>query len=274
MLPNPIFELFGKGVYMYGVCIAVGLIACIAVFYVYTSKLKTPPKVQDFMFIVAVVAIAVGFLFAKLYQAIYDWIEKGTFDFYNAGMTVMGGLIGGVIAFLAVYFGIGHFYFRGKEEGLHLKHFKDVFIVAPCCITVAHAFGRIGCLMSGCCHGKYLGEEFVFGGIFMHTPDDGAGYFVPTQLYEALFLFALFIVLTILLYKKCQITMHIYLIAYAVWRMFIEFFRADERGAMVLGLAPSQWQSILFALAGIALLIIYHLKGWKYFEKEKTKEQN
>ena len=38
MLPNPIFELFGRGVYMYGICIAVGLLCCIGVFFLYTSK--------------------------------------------------------------------------------------------------------------------------------------------------------------------------------------------------------------------------------------------
>ena len=281
MLPNPIFSLFGNDVYMYGVCIAVGLISCIAVFYLYTKKKGMPTKVQDFIFFVAIAAIAIGFLVAKLYQAFYNYLEDPAvgFDFYGAGMTVMGGLIGGAGAFLLIYFLVGKFYFKGKDEGLHVKYFNEVFRVAPLCILIAHAFGRIGCLMSGCCHGAYLGEEYVFGGIYMYTPDLGIwGYYVPTQLYEALFLFATFGILSVLYFKKdCNITMQLYLIAYGVWRIFIEIFRTDARGAMVLGLAPSQWQSILFIAGGVALLVFYYIKKIPFFlpnkKEEKVKEQ-
>jgi phosphatidylglycerol:prolipoprotein diacylglycerol transferase len=129
-------------------------------------------------------------------------------------------------------------------------------------------------LASGCCHGAYLGDEFVFGGIYMHAPDAGWGYFVPTQLYEALFLFALFGVMTFLYFKKdCNVTMQIYLIAYGVWRIFIEFFRTDDRGAFVLGLAPSQWQSIIFILGGIALLVVFILKKIPFFLQKKEQDE-
>ena len=173
-----------------------------------------------------------------------NWLEDGIWDFYSAGITVMGGLIGGAGTFLLLYFLIGKYYFKGKEKGIHVKQFNITFSVAPICICIAHAFGRIGCLMSGCCHGKYLGKSYVFGGIYMKGTTNGWGYYVPTQLYEALFLFALFGVLTYLYLNRCNILMHIYLIAYGVWRIVIEIFRTDARGAIILGLAPSQWQSI------------------------------
>ena len=86
------------------------------------------------------------------------------------------------------------------------------------------------------------------------------GYYVPTQLYESVFLFILFAVLTILYYKNYNFTMLLYLISYGVWRIIIEFFRADERGATVLGLYPSQWTSIVFIVLGIALFIYYKVK--------------
>ncbi len=273
MLPNPIFEVFGRGVYMYGVCIAVGLLACITVFYVYTGKKGMPSKLQDFVFFLIIAAIAIGFLFAKLYQAVYDWLETGTFDFYGAGMTVMGGLIGGAAVFLIGYFGVGKYFFAKKDKDIHKKHFNTVLLVAPVCITVAHAFGRIGCLMSGCCHGAYLGQNYVFGGIWMHAPDTGiTGYHVPTQLYEALFLFALFAVLSVFYFKNNNILMQIYLIAYGIWRIFIEFFRTDERGVVFLGLAPSQWQSFVFIAGGVALILIYVFMKIPLQLKDKTEE--
>ena len=86
------------------------------------------------------------------------------------------------------------------------------------------------------------------------------GYYVPTHLYEALFLFALFAVLSVLYFKNYNFTMHVYLIAYGVWRMFIEFFRDDARGAVVLGLYPSQWTSIIFIILGVALFVFYKIR--------------
>ena len=67
--------------------------------------------------------------------------------------------------------------------------------------------------------------------------------------------------------------MHIYLIAYGVWRMIIEIFRTDARGAIILGLAPSQWQSVIFIAGGIALLLIYKYKKFPYFFPKEEKEK-
>ncbi len=262
MVPNPVVSLFdGKiEIYLYGVFIAIGILLCLVVFFVYTKKKGMPQKVQDFTFIIVLVAIALGFLFAKLYQAIYNWIDRGYFDFYSAGITAMGGFIGGAATLLVLYFPIGNLVFKGEQKGLHVREFNKTLLVAPICIVIAHAFGRIGCLMAGCCHGEYLGQEYVAGGMWMRgTVDDVRtwGYFVPTQLYEAVFLFVLFAVLSVLYFKGSNITMQIYLIAYGVWRIIIEIFRTDYRGAIILGLAPSQWQSILFIAGGIAMLLIY-----------------
>ncbi|MBQ6979474.1 MAG: prolipoprotein diacylglyceryl transferase [Clostridia bacterium] len=263
MLPDPIiqFTLFGKElkIYMYGVCIAVGILVCLAVFYFYTKKKLMPDKLQDFIFIVAIIAIALGFLAAKLYQAIYEWIEKGVFDFYNSGITAMGGFIGGAAAFIITYFVGGKFVFKGNDKGLHIKEFNKVLLCAPCCITIAHAFGRLGCLCAGCCHGAFISHKAGHGGLYMRS-DGMWGYYVPTQLYEALFLFVLFAVLSYLYFNRCNIIMQIYLIAYGAWRIFIEFFRTDARGAAILGLYPSQWQSVIFIAGGVIMLLIYIFK--------------
>lgn len=273
MHPSPIisFSLFGKdfSIYLYGLFIAIGILCCIFVCYYYTKKRKMSEKVQDFIFVCAILAIALGFLIAKLYQAIYNYIDTGVFNFYKAGITAMGGFIGGGAVFIASYFGMGHFVFKGKDKGLHVKEFNLILQCAPCCITIAHAFGRIGCLMAGCCHGKYLGKEDVFGGIYMKGTNGIWGYYVPTQLYESIFLFILFGVLTYLYFKKSNINMSLYLIVYGIWRLIIEFFRDDYRGASVLGFSPSQWQSFVFILGGIALLIVLIVKKIPAFEKKE-----
>jgi len=262
MLPDPIisFSLFGRDIeiYMYGICIAVGLICCLLTFYALTKKRKMPNELQDFIFFMMILGVATGFLFAKLFQAIYVWADTKVFDFKGAGLTVMGGLIGGASCFLLFYFLIGHFYFKGKKkQNLHIKHFSTLIAVAPICICVAHGFGRIGCLMSGCCHGALLGETYVVGGIRMHGTQ-GWGYYVPIQLYESLFLFVLAGVLTLLYFKRSNYNMSAYLIGYAIWRFIIEIFRRDYRGGSdAVSLSPSQVQAIVFVALGVAIIILY-----------------
>ena len=243
---------------LYGVSISIGILACLIVFYFYTKRNGMPTEVQDFSFVVAFVAIVLGFLAAYLFQAVYGWIENGVFKF--GGITAMGGFIGGAVAFVLAYFLGGKLYFKGKRAKIdYKKHFNTILLVAPCCITLAHAFGRIGCLMSGCCYGKYLGSSPVFGGVYMYPESSVpvAGYYVPVQLYESLFLFALFGVLTLLYFKRSNITMQIYLIAYAVWRFVIEFFRADAVRGQFLGIYFSQWQSFVFILIAVVMFIFY-----------------
>ena len=272
MLPNPLFKIGENGVYMYGICIAVGLLSCLLAFYYLSKKKGMPEVVQDYVFFILIAGVAAGFFFAMFFQAFYNWLEDTSqpFNLFKAGLTVMGGLVGGSVCFLILYFLVGKYYFKGKKAGWHIKHFNTLISVAPICICIAHGFGRIGCLMSGCCHGAYLGEDYVFGGIRMDGTTHGWGYYVPTQLYESLFLFALAGVMTYLYFHRCNILMSIYLIGYGIWRMIIEVFRTDDRGAVVLGLYPSQWQSIIFITLGVILIGIYLYKKIPlFFPKEE-----
>ncbi len=276
MVPNPLFKfnLFGSelSIQLYGIFIAIGIVGCLVVLYLYTAKKGMPSKLQDYIFFIGVFAIAIGFLFAKLFQAFYNWIEDGVFNFASAGITVMGGLIGGAGSFLLVYFLVGKFFFKGKDKNLHIKQFNNLLGVAPCCITLAHAFGRLGCLMAGCCHGKLLSTtEYVFGGIWMKG--NGVwGYYIPTQLYEAIFLFILFGVLSLLYFKKINICLPIYLVAYAIWRFVIEFFRGDDRGGAG-AISPSQWQSFIFIALAVLVVAFYLWKKIPLVGKLKGEEE-
>lgn len=286
MHPQPLFSftLFGKefSIVPYGIMTALGLIACIIVYYVYTKKKKMPVEVQDFSFFVIILSIVIGYLFAKLYQALYDFLDTGIWDFYGAGITVMGGLIGGALTFLCAYFGVGKYYFKGKKKDLHKKEFEKIFCVAPICITIAHAFGRIGCLMAGCCHGELVSKtDWVFGTVPRYNYSSAtkvvtfSGYYTAVQLYEALFLFALFAILSVLFFKKCKrLTMPVYLISYGIWRIVIEFFRTDSRGFTFLGLYPSQWQSMIFIIIGIGVICYFLIRKIPMVSSEEESNEN
>ena len=108
----------------------------------------------------------------------------------------------------------------------------------------------------------------------MEPSSSPAGYYIPAQLYESLFLFITFGVCTFLYYKNVTIIPQIYLISYGVWRFIIEFFRTDYRGGLTESgaLSPSQIQSIIFVVAGVILFFVY--KKFKVVFKTKTNDCN
>ena len=228
---------------MYGIMVAVGVLAAFVVLYFYGKKLGFTQKFSDFIYYNALFSIIVGFGSAALFQALYDYIENPSAGFRIGGnITFIGGLIGGVLFFIAVYF-----IFRKGIEG----KLWQIVMLAPCAITAAHGFGRIGCFFAGCCYGKetdsFLGVTFPEIGYPVH----------PTQLYEAAFLFALFAIMSyLLLAKGFRHNMSVYLVAYGAFRFSIEFLRDDHRGSLVGGISPSQFWSILMVVIGIALVFV------------------
>ena len=78
-----------------------------------------------------------------------------------------------------------------------------------------------------------------------------------SPLLKKVFLLALCGVLLFLMKKGYRHQMPIYMMSYSTWRFFIEYARADERGATVVSfLSPSQLFSVLMMLGGIAILIV------------------
>ena len=247
MLPNPLIS-FKLGnipieVYMYGVMIAVGILALFFVLFKYSKKLGVNPAFTDFVYYNAIVSIALGFGSAAVFQGLYDYIENPENGFsLDSGITFIGGLIGGVATFLIIYA-----IFRKKLKG----RLVDSLSIIPCCILIGHGFGRVGCFFAGCCYG--LPTDSVFGVLFPgHTTPVH-----PTQLYEAAFLFLMFGICSFLLLKYgFKHNMSLYLVTYGIFRFLIEFVRNDDRGELVAGISPSQFWSILMIVAGIGLFFL------------------
>ena len=115
--------------------------------------------------------------------------------------------------------------------------------IAPA-FPLFHGFGRIGCFMAGCCYGIPLDVPWQIGVIALER--------LPTQLMESAYEFILFAVLICIGYRWKQVNLlKIYLIAYAIFRFFIEFYRDDLDRGFWLVLSTSQWISIF--------ILIYYL---------------
>ena len=224
--------------------------ACFAFLILYLLLKKDKKEFNFFLDLVisGTVSIIIGIVFAMLYENLYEYFKDPKNYKFTYGMTFYGGLFGGVFTFLIIYF----LYLRKKYKNC----ITEILKVAPVCILIAHAFGRIGCFLAGCCYG--IETDSAIGVEFVSTPGIKV---IPTNLIEAIFLFLFFIILFISVYKfDFKYSMSLYLLLYSIFRFIIEFYRGDERGAFLGPLSPSQvWCIGLFALSIPVLFITKYL---------------
>ena len=136
------------------------------------------------------------------------------FMIQHGGLVYYGGLIGASVA------GFGYLVWK------KLPIWKIADILAPS-IALGSVFGRIGCLLNGCCYGRACDLPWA-----IHFPADhethGAGVH-PTEIYDALLNFILYLALAWLFRRRKfdgQI-LALYFIGYAICRTTVEFFRGD-----------------------------------------------
>lgn len=250
----PYINILGRQIPMYGIMMALGVGAAFLLMG-YTAK-SWGQKKND-VFYGALYAIIGALIGAKLLYVIVDFetVLKNPLAFLTGGAVFYGGVIGGAVG--------GWIYTRRYK--LSLVRMLDT--VSPC-ITLGHAFGRVGCFFGGCCYGRET--ESLFGVVYPEGGYAPSGVkLLPTQLFESAFLLVLTVVLLIILKKtkKSGGTGGWYLILYGVWRIFIEFFRSDPRGS-VFALSTSQFISIFMIAAGILLLVF----GERLAAKEDCRE--
>ena len=244
MYPN----LFGINGFSMVVMILFGVVAASVIFFIYLAKNGVEKKSFLDLSVVIIVTVLVGIVFAILVENIYEAIKasiNGAYPKWTWAMTFYGGLVPGIVTFILMY----RFYYLRNNPPI----FKKILVIAPSCVAIGHAFGRIGCFLSGCCYGITTGTS-----LDVNFP--GIGPHLPTQLIEMAFLFILGGLLLVFAFKHyTNYTAVIYLFAYSVFRFVLEFFRGDERGQLV-GLSPSQyWCILLFLFAGL-LIYLYRKK--------------
>ena len=250
MYPYDIFP----GMDLYGIFLCVAVLAALISFRFCADRLNFKAKLQNFCMATGIAAIVVGYFSAILFQAFYNIEKYGEFRIdTSTGATFYGGLIGGALSFLIIYFVVGHCLFR--EDRDHLRQFWHLADAAAVSISLAHAFGRIGCLMAGCCHGA---ETDKWYGIYMVSKQIKV---VPIQLFEALVLFAIAGLCLWRLWRGQRDNLPLYMIAYGVWRFFIEYARTDYRGTTFISfLTPSQLTALVMIVGGVAVLIVRRMR--------------
>ena len=180
----------------------------------------------------------------------------------QGGVMFYGGVAAATLALLL--------FVRRRRD--RLFEVADLVLVA---LPLGHAFGRIGCFLHGCCHGRVW-----HGPLAVVFPADSPAWdvqcaarqilptaprslpVVPTQLFEAAANLALFACLYVLyprVKRRSGVVAAIYLLAYPAIRFAIEPFRGDIRmpvGPFSVGQAASL---VLFAFG--ALLLAWRLRA-------------
>ncbi len=173
----------------------------------------------------------------------------------SGGLTYYGGFIGATAVA----------YYRLKKDRFPFFRAADM---AGFVIPLGLGFGRMGCILAGCCFGVPLNAPWavVFPGYSaaaekqaqLHLLSSSAQHSLPvhpTQLYESAGALALAAFLMLYLHPRKRYDGHVFLAfvaAYAALRFALEFFRSDDRGGMG-GLSTSQVIGLLLIAGAVSL---------------------
>ena len=233
---NPVaFHIFSWPVYWYGIMMATAFLAGIANWNFFARRQGREhgfgSELAFWMMVCGIVGARVAYVAANFRDFAADPLE--IIRIYRGGLVFYGGLIGAAAGVVGVA--------RARREPL--LPMADLAVSA---LPLGHTIGRIGCFLNGCCYGS--------------PTDCACGVFVegalrhPTQLYEAAFNGAVYLLVFILFLRRPKpgTVLACYLLAYPPGRFAIEFLRGDPR-IHWLGLTAAQLTSL--ALFGIGLAL-------------------
>ncbi|MBS0262317.1 MAG: prolipoprotein diacylglyceryl transferase [Planctomycetes bacterium] len=183
----------------------------------------------------------------------------GLINLPDGGLVLYGGLIFGPLAF----------YFFSRKRGIRPLAFSDLAITS---VFIGVMFGRLGCLLHGCCFGGVAPDlpwaitfpansvpfdSLVARGLIQKTATCSLPLH-PSQIYDAIsaLLLAFF---TYAYYPYRRWTGEVVAlgwIAYPINRFMIEFLRSDEKGQFGTPLTIAQWVSMGLFASGIAFYVI------------------
>lgn len=198
---------------------------------------------------------------------------------WEGGLVSYGGILGGAVAAIA--------YLRYKRAPI-----LPICDLAVSYVPLCHAIGRLGCFFNGCCWGKptdlpwgvvypegtplhkYLFYEQTQDGLI--TAEAAHPHAVhPTQLYESLGLFVIYLILCYLYPRRRRDggLLLLYPVFYGALRFVVEFFRADPTHPFpVLGLRLSQGISLGLVIMGLMVYITVRTRLPKRGVAEATLE--
>ena len=149
----------------------------------------------------------------------------------------------GLTSYGGILFGAAYVGFYAKKKGIDLLRVFDLFGPG---LLLGHVFGRIGCLLNGCCYGPIAPPGFRFG----VSVDGDYMKHIPAQAYDSLMTLAgllLLLGLEKLGFRRGQ-SFGGTLIVYGVSRFIYELWRAGVSSTYMKGLPITEAQAIAIVL--------------------------
>lgn len=239
------FHLGPLTIHWYGVLVAVGFMAGL-----WTASRRglrygiAPEKVMDlgpWLIVGTLIGARALYVISYWHEEFSDKPWSEVFMIHHGGLVFYGGFIGASLG--------GLIYFFWKK--LPVWNMADV--LAPS-IALGSFFGRLGCLMNGCCFGRECDLPWAMRYPVDH-PTAGASVH-PSQVYDSLLNLALYGGL-VWLYRHKRFDGQVFaafMLGYAVLRGFVEYFRGDYPARYLGGLVtPAQFISAAILLGGLVL---------------------
>jgi len=244
-------------VYSYGFCIALGIVFSI-IYLAVVGK-----KELGYNFATTVVYNYSIILAAVIGGKVFFWFENPSYYFSNLSHLTEG-FSNGFVFYGSLIFVLPVMYLLSRIYKTPFARVLDVFaILGP----IIHAFGRMGCLMAGCCYG--LPTNLPWGITFtdVHCKAHPLGVQLhPTQLYCIILLVGIVVALSIIKrWKQFHGQLFLlYLTFYSAGRVIIEIFRGDSgRGYIVDNVISYAQFTALVILIIVFFLYRYLLKKQK-----------
>jgi phosphatidylglycerol:prolipoprotein diacylglycerol transferase len=235
-----IFSTGCLSVYSYGAAVAAGFaVACLLAYNRAADFGLDKSRIIDIFIVMLVSGIAGARIFyIFLNPAYYIANPVEMLKLSKGGLVWYGSFAGGLAG--------GWLYVRLNR----ISFWTAADLISPY-IALAQSIGRIGCFLNGCCFGKEVPADFVFGVRFPHE----AVLRHPTQLYSSLAMLLIFILLR-LWQERRRFPGEIFLgycILYSSKRFLTEFLRGDS-GGFFRGLTLFQVISAAVFLTALAAL--------------------
>lgn len=200
------------------------------------------------------VAMIAGIIGARIFYVV-QYFKQYRDNFWGIFRVDQGGLVfyGGFLLALAAL------WLYCRRSKLDIVRVLDVYAPA---MAIAHACGRIGCFLNGCCYGRPTAL-----GIGVHYPPGSEAALRypeqalhPVQLYEAVEMLVVWgVFFQLVRHTKRGVAMSCYLALYGVLRFVNELFRGDNPKAFDL-FTPAQLIGLVIIPLGIGLAIYFARK--------------
>ena len=230
----------------YGIMVALGVV--VLVLWMLWEVRRGAKLSANTILTAALIAIPSGIIFSRLLHVIDRW------SYYSqnpgemvgfSGLTIYGAILGAAIGI----------WICSRFIKFRFAYFADLLTPG---LILAQAIGRVGCTLNGCCYGAEAPTWLPWSVVYTH-PDCYAPKGIPlhpTQVYEIIFLLAVFGVIFWLRkrFKPDGSLFLIYLGIYSAWRIGIDFLR--DGTPFLLDLHQAQIIGIIVLLVVLPLLIL------------------